>query len=126
MKIYFYILSQGKPVGIRKIQRELGLSTPSLVMYHIKKLKEQGYISETPDGFVVSKVILEDYIKVKNSVIPKSLFNSSFIITGLLLSIVIYLTSGPSTSAFYSMIILAVAGTLNLLEALKKRSKVKF
>ncbi|HYR04427.1 MAG TPA: hypothetical protein VEO75_03480, partial [Nitrososphaerales archaeon] len=38
LKVYMYILKQGKPVGVREVQRELGFSSPSVAYHHIEKL----------------------------------------------------------------------------------------
>ena len=42
LKVYLYILRQGKAVGVREVQRELGLSSPSVAFHHIEKLKTLG------------------------------------------------------------------------------------
>ena len=40
-KVYKYVLENG-PTGIREIQKSLRLSTPSLVLYHLNKLEQEG------------------------------------------------------------------------------------
>ncbi|BCU67486.1 hypothetical protein HS7_09230 [Sulfolobales archaeon HS-7] len=122
MKIYYYLLTQNRPVSIRKIQQDLGLSTPSLVLYHIRKLKEEGYITEVPEGYIVNKVILEDYIKIKSKIIPKSLFLSSFYITAILITAIFFFYS-PKIAVIYSIIILAVGASISLYDYLNKRNR---
>ncbi|AEB94362.1 winged helix-turn-helix domain-containing protein [Metallosphaera cuprina] len=64
-KIYYYLMKQRGPVPLRRIQRELDLSSPSLALYHLKKLEENGLVKETEEGYIVAKIVLEDYIRVK-------------------------------------------------------------
>ncbi|EZQ02081.1 ArsR family transcriptional regulator [Candidatus Acidianus copahuensis] len=82
-KIYFYLLKQKDPVGIKKIQRDLKVSSASLVYYHLKKLEEQGLVREKADGYVVEKVILSDYVKIANIIVPRSAFFASFLISSI-------------------------------------------
>lgn len=55
--IYWTLLKAPNPLGIRELQRQLDLSSPSLVSYHIKKLEELNLINKTQIGsyFVVRK-----------------------------------------------------------------------
>lgn len=60
--IYWTLLKSQEPLGIRELQRQLNLSSPSLVSYHIKKLEDLDLIDKTQIGayFVVRKAnILE-------------------------------------------------------------------
>ena len=55
--IYWTLLKAQSPLGIRELQRQLDLSSPSLVSYHIKKLEELKLIDKNQIGayFVVRK-----------------------------------------------------------------------
>jgi len=125
MRIYYYLLTQAKPVPIRKIQRDLGISTPSLVLYHIRRLKEMGYVRETEDGYVVNKVVLEDYVKIRHALIPKVFFMASFLLTALILTWTVLRPHGE-IALIYSSLVMGVGGVINTYEAIKKRSKLKF
>lgn len=60
--IYWTILKASEPIGVRELQRQLNLSSPSLVSYHIKKLEELQLIDKNQIGayFVIRKAnILE-------------------------------------------------------------------
>src|SRR5256885_5731466 len=46
LKVYAYVLKQGKPVGVREVQRELGFSSPSVAYHHIEKLTRLGIIEQ--------------------------------------------------------------------------------
>ena len=64
----------------------LGLSSPSVAHYHIRKLVEDGFVREGPGGYVVDRVLFENMLRVRNSIIPfqttfLTIFLSSLILT---------------------------------------------
>ncbi|BDB98994.1 transcriptional regulator [Saccharolobus caldissimus] len=123
-KIYYYLLKQRKPAGIRKIQKDLNLSSPSIVSYHIRKLMEEGLVKEVENGYVVAKVIVEDYVKFKNTIIPRSLFLASFFLTSLV--ILIYLIFyHPFSAEIFSLIIISIATGTTIYDVIKKYRKLK-
>jgi len=72
-------------VGVHEVQNGLALSSPSVAHYHIRKLVEQGLAREEAGGYVVDKLIFENMIRIRRSVIPfqttyLALFVSTFLI----------------------------------------------
>ncbi|MDT7900961.1 MAG: winged helix-turn-helix domain-containing protein [Acidianus sp.] len=124
-KIYYYLLKQGKPTGLKKIQRDLGISSPSLVHYHLRRLEEQGLVKETPEGYIINKVILSEFVKVANHLIPISAFWSSFFLTSLVLEIALLLTGRIIDSAVFGSIIVGISSTLSVKELIKKYKEIK-
>ena len=66
--IYWTLLKSPEPMGIRELQRQLNLSSPSLVSYHIKKLEELHLIDKTQIGayFVIRK---DNILELKDLII---------------------------------------------------------
>ena len=88
LRVYRFLYKQGKPVGVHEIQKGLSLSSPSLAHYHIQKLLEQGLVREEAGGYVVDKIVFENMIRVRRSVIP---FQTTYL-TLFLSTLVIMLT----------------------------------
>ncbi len=65
LKIYLVLLAHGKPMGVRELQRILGLKSPSTVKYHLERLLEAGYVKRLPDG---------SYVALRSSESPASIF----------------------------------------------------
>ena len=42
LKVYLFLLRQGKAMGVRELQRAMGLSSPSVAAYHLAKLERMG------------------------------------------------------------------------------------
>lgn len=78
--VYLYIASvRSKSVGIRDIQRAMHFGSPSSVAHHIDKLIDAGIIAQNAEGkyAVVRRIpsgILNDFVFVRGSLIPKRLF----------------------------------------------------
>jgi hypothetical protein len=84
LRVYRYLFRQaGKPVGVHEVQNRLGLSSPSVAHYHIRKLVEEGLVQEGAGGYVVDRLLFENMIRIRKSIVPFQttylfLFLSSF------------------------------------------------
>jgi predicted DNA-binding transcriptional regulator len=86
LKVYLYVLRQGKPVGVREVQRELGFSSPSVAYHHIEKLSRLGIIEQDKMGdyFLTKKVdpgILHAFVNVGKFSLPRLGFYAVFFST---------------------------------------------
>jgi predicted DNA-binding transcriptional regulator len=71
LRVYRYLFRQGgKSVGIHEVQSALGLSSPSVAHYHIRKLVEEGLVKEGSNGYLVEAILFENMIRVKKSLLP--------------------------------------------------------
>lgn len=78
LRVYLHVLRRG-PCELRDVQRALGLSTPSLASYHLRRLMEMGYVTQSQDGRYTalkdaSTDILLGYTKVGTVIVPQLLF----------------------------------------------------
>lgn len=86
LKVYLYVLKQGKPVGVREVQRELGFSSPSVAYHHIEKLTRLGIIEQDGMGnYVLTKKvdpgILQAFVNVGKFSLPRLGFYAVFFST---------------------------------------------
>jgi len=82
LRVYLFLLRQG-PSELRAIQRDLGLSTPSLASYHLERLVGAGYASQNERGQYcavkeASGEILEGFSRVGVVLVPQVLFFAVF------------------------------------------------
>lgn len=90
LKIYAYLVSRGEPVGPREITRALGLSSPSLAYYHLRKLEELGLVEKRSEGYVaISSVRIEGFISLGRRLIPRLLFYSMFYLGLLIVEVIV-------------------------------------
>ena len=74
LRVYRFIISKNEPAGVREIQRRLKFSSPSLALYHVEKLKNEGLIKEELGGYVADKVLLTHLVRFRNMLIPRFFF----------------------------------------------------
>ncbi len=86
LKVYLHFLKQGKPVGVREVQRELGFSSPSVAFHHIEKLTRLGIVDQDALGnYVLAKKvdpgILQAFVNVGKFSLPRLGFYAAFFTT---------------------------------------------
>jgi DNA-binding transcriptional ArsR family regulator len=84
--VYWHIFKADRPVGVRETQRALSLSSPSIALYHLEKLREVGILEKDNDGqYSVKETIqvgsLKMFLKVGHVILPRYLFYAVFLTT---------------------------------------------
>ena len=109
--VYMHMLKKpGEPVGVRKVQRDLGFSSPSVSSYHLNKLQDLGLIeNEFGDYKLVREVrvgVLRQFITFGGIMLPRYLFYAVLMTTML----VTYLIQSPlnPTRETYTTIIMGL------------------
>src|SRR5579863_5184672 len=80
------MLRQGKAVGVREVQRELGLSSPSVAFHHMEKLVRLGVVEQDKLGdYVIAKKvdpgIMQAFVNVGRFSLPRVAFYAVFFTT---------------------------------------------
>jgi predicted DNA-binding transcriptional regulator len=78
LALYRFLYKSGKPLGIREIQRGIKFSSPSVAQYHLRKLLLARLVREEQGGYVVDKVIFENMIRIRRSLIPVQFAYATF------------------------------------------------
>jgi len=83
-KVYWYLLKNGQPVGVREVQRALHFSSPSVAYHHLEQLRELGLVEKQEIGghyVLVSQVkigVLRHYVKLGRLLFPRYFFYAVF------------------------------------------------
>ena len=85
-EIYLYMLKQNRPVGVREVQRDLQLSSPSVAFHHIEKMVRLGVVEQDQLGnYVIAKKvdpgILQAFVNVGKFSLPRVGFYAVFFST---------------------------------------------
>ncbi len=119
-RVYRFLYKQGgKPVGVHDVQNGLALSSPSVAHYHIRKLVEQGLAKEEAGGYVVDKVIFENMIRIRRSVIPFQTTYLALFVSTLLLMLTVFRSDATSGVYFFALLVNVIAVGIFLYETLK-------
>lgn len=82
LQVYLYLQRKKEPSGIREVQRDLGLSSPSVADYQVEKLVGMGLAAKDRHGrvFVTRKVrvkALDSYVNFGRFSVPRLAFYAS-------------------------------------------------
>jgi hypothetical protein len=83
-KVYWFLLKNGNPVGVREVQRSLHFSSPSIAFHHLEQLRELGLVEKQDFGghyMLVSQVkigVLRHYVKLGKLLFPRFFFYAIF------------------------------------------------
>lgn len=83
LRIYRYMALKGGWVGVREVQRALGLSSPGLAAYHLSKLVEEGLVERSDEGKYrvkdyIDTAFLREFVKLGRLVVPRYAFYATF------------------------------------------------
>jgi predicted DNA-binding transcriptional regulator len=96
LRVYWHLLSLKKQsIGVRPVQRALGLSSPSVALHHLEKLRTLGLLQKhiTGEYHVVEHVkvgVLRDFVGVLGFLLPRYLFYSTMFTVMLVLYPILY------------------------------------
>ena len=100
LQVYWYLLrSPSSMVGVREVQRVLGLSSPSVAAHHLEKLLSLGLVEKSERGeyILVQEVrvgLLRFFTKLGRFLVPRYLFYSVWLSTMLVIYLALYWPSG--------------------------------
>jgi predicted DNA-binding transcriptional regulator len=98
LQIYWYMLrTPGSQVGVREIQRQLHLSSPSVAAHHLEKLVSLGLVDKSRIGeyYITQEVkvgLLRFFTRLGRFLVPRYLFYSIWFTTMLITYIILYPT----------------------------------
>jgi hypothetical protein len=118
LRVYLYLQRKKVPSGIREVQRDLGLSSPSVADYQIEKLVEMGLASRDEYGRVyvtrhVRVKALQSYVSLGQFMVPRLAFYAT-IFTAIT---AFYLVMTAGSANFYFVAVPAAASGLFWFEA---------
>jgi len=110
MQVYRFLYKEGKPVGVHEVQKGLKLSSPSVAHYHLRKLVDEGLVREESKGYIVDKVLFENTIRVRKSIIPLHAAFFALFVSTLIVSLTLFLPlSALSAQYIFSVLVNGVA-----------------
>lgn len=95
LRVYWFTLQQGGRIGVRQVQRGLGLSSPSVASHHLEKLRRLGLLNKTATGeYMIEEVVrvgfLRFFFRFGRYMLPRYLFYAAFFTSMLVGYTVLY------------------------------------
>jgi len=88
LKVYWYLFKSPRAIGVRETQRALSMSSPSIALYHLEKLRELGVADKNTGGeYSLKQQVqvgsLKQFLKVGHLILPRYLFYAVFLSTAV-------------------------------------------
>ncbi len=117
LRVYWLMLSQNEPVGVREVQRALGMSSPSVASHHLSKLVSLELVEKLPDNsYEVSRVVkvgvLRNFIGFRGRFLPRYMFVAIFFTVSTLAYLVISFIVRPGLYDRYVALAIGTVGAL--------------
>ena len=118
-RVYRYMLKQRDPLGVSQIQKALGLSSPSVSEYHLRKLVRLGLVREEQGGFVVDKVVYDNIIRIRRVSIPFQAAYAAFFGVTLLILVFALRPETLNSLYFFALVVNVFAFGISVFEAVR-------
>ena len=129
LRVYWFLFRNGKPVGVRETQRALSLSSASVALYHLEKLREIGAVDKDEMGqYTLKEKVqvgsLKMFLRVGHIIFPRFLFYAVLLTTALVVYVGLEIAYGESLQT--SAVVFGLVGaTISWYECLRMwREKV--
>lgn len=125
LRVYLLLLNQKQPIGVRELQRELGLSSPSVAQHHLTKLQRLELCDKSPDAkYTVSRRlkigVLRQFVEIRGQFLPRYVFHVAFFVSLLLsYSVFTFFTEPGDYDRLVTFGALSVAATVSTYEAFR-------
>lgn len=114
LKVYRLLYRVGKPLGVREVQRGANLSSSSVALYHIRKLLQAGLIREEAGGYVVDRVVFENMIRIRRSLIPLQVAFAVFYVVMLAALIILFRPNNFLTAPLFLFSLVVTASAIGI------------
>ena len=117
LRVYWYMLSQDESVGVREVQRAVGMSSPSVASHHLSKLVSWELVEQLPDNsYEVSRVVkvgvLKNFIDFRGRFLPRYVFVAIFFSAYTIAYLALTLIAQPGLFDRFIGIAIGVIGAL--------------
>lgn len=123
LRIYIRLLESSRPLGVRELARELGISV-STVHYSLKRLEELGLVQRLGDGYTVKKVVnLEGFLVIGRKLVPWLVIYSAFFLGALISETLYCIVNGLNADRLLAVVLSLTAFLVLFAEGVRARKR---
>ncbi|TFG30886.1 ArsR family transcriptional regulator [Candidatus Thorarchaeota archaeon] len=117
LRVYWYMLNANEPVGVREVQRALGMSSPSVASHHLSKLVSLDLIEQQSDNTyhikqIVKVGVLRNFIEFRGRLLPRYTFVAMFFTSYTFAYLFLCIISPPNLFDRYIALAIGILGAL--------------
>jgi len=94
LRVYWHLLRSGEPTTLRRLQRSLGLSSPSVASHHLEKLMDLDLVKKVRGDYELKKTVsfevMRAFVRASRLMIPRYTFYTAFFLTLLIIFVIGY------------------------------------
>ena len=124
LRVYRHIFKSKNPIGAYDVQRGLGLSSPSVALYHLKKLTVLGLIREVQEGFVIDRVLFDNIVRIGRVAVPTQSAYVAFFAISLVMLLTLFRPLGVDSTYVFSLVVAGVGLLISLYEVNRSLGRV--
>lgn len=122
LRLYWYMVKMGRPVTIREAQKELKLSSPGLVAYHLGKLVELGLVNKTRGEYEpleeIKVGVLRSFVRLYGFMVPRYVFYAVFF-TALFALFTAFFINPLNLYSWFAMAVCLISAAIFWYEAIR-------
>jgi predicted DNA-binding transcriptional regulator len=119
LKVYRFMLRSKTPVGIHDVQRALGLSSPSVAQYHIRKLLSLALVREEGEGYVVDRVVFDNVIRIRRTAVPLQTAYVAFYASSLAVLLTLFRPASFTALYIFALVVVAIGFVTAICETVR-------
>ena len=117
LRVYWYMLNQNESVGVREVQRAIGMSSPSVASHHLSKLVSLDLVEQQSDNTyrvkqVVKVGVLRNFIAFRGRFLPRYTFVAMFFTMYTLAYLVLCLIAPLNLFDRYIALAIGIIGSI--------------
>src|SRR5207237_3619660 len=116
LRVYWHLLkTRNDTIGVRSVQRALGMSSPSVALHHLEKLRSLGLVEKDSRGGYhlteqVEVGVLQNFVGVLGFLLPRHLFFSAMFTVMLVLYPLLYPILYPTDFSTHNIVAFIFGG----------------
>jgi predicted DNA-binding transcriptional regulator len=126
LRVYRYLYREGRPLGVTEIQRGLALSSASVAHYNVRKLLDAGLVREDlSGGYMVDRMVFENMIRVKRTLVPIQSMLTAFLGTGLGVLLTFLRPDVPTPAFVFSLVVITGSFCVSVAQTVQALSQTR-
>jgi hypothetical protein len=94
------------------------MASPSTAHYHIEKLLQNGLVRQEGGGYVVDRVFLDNFVRIRRTAIPLQAALATFFATSLAILAMVR-PDTPTSGYLLGLVVVSVALIASLLQSIR-------
>lgn len=107
-----------------ELREALRLSSPSVAQYHLLKLQQFGLVREDPMGYVVERVVFENVLRFRRTLIPVHMGYLVFFASAIVVLLIGLRPPFDNSGMVFALLVMVIAALISAYESYKAFKRI--